>query len=292
MLPLVSLALERVVGDAARYLHVAPRNIEQRHAIRSAGIELLRELHERDYERIVVVGHSLGSVIGYDVLTHAWARWHERHSRPERPAQDALAALEQVLDEPATPSAGFPRRYERLQADYLAELQGNGLPWRVTHFITLGSPLTHASLLLADGSEDLARRQRDRELPTCPPVREEWGRRGRRRLWFRLPYRVTTTAGKARTRVLRAPHHAAAFAATRWTNLYFPSRFLVWGDVIGGPLAESFGRGIRDVAVRARAGRGLLTHTRYWADAEDSATGAAVPALRVALDLCRERGAD
>jgi hypothetical protein len=34
---------------------------------------MLEALHDKDeYDRIVIVGHSLGSVIGYDITTHAW----------------------------------------------------------------------------------------------------------------------------------------------------------------------------------------------------------------------------
>ena len=69
------------VGDAARYLTPDPPNIKSRRDIRTAGLTLLRGLHEdelRRYERIILVGHSLGSVIAYDVIT--WL-WQERHHR-------------------------------------------------------------------------------------------------------------------------------------------------------------------------------------------------------------------
>ena len=64
-------------------------------------------------------------------------------------------------------------------------------------------------------------------------------------------------------------HHAAPFAATRWTNLYFPARCGFFGDFVGGPLKSVFGSGIRDVKVRTRSLAGfanysLLAHTRYW----------------------------
>jgi hypothetical protein len=57
------------VGDAARYLSPAPANVAVRQAIRSAAIDLLEGLHDdptwRRYHRVILVGHSLGSVIGY-----------------------------------------------------------------------------------------------------------------------------------------------------------------------------------------------------------------------------------
>jgi hypothetical protein len=67
------------LGDAARYLSPRPRNIALRQKIRSEGLKLFRSLHASgEYDRIVVVGHSLGSVIGYDLITHLWQEYNER----------------------------------------------------------------------------------------------------------------------------------------------------------------------------------------------------------------------
>jgi len=63
------------LGDAARYLSPLPANIAVRHKIRAEGLALLKQLHESGrYDRIVLVGHSLGSVIGYDILTIYWSQ--------------------------------------------------------------------------------------------------------------------------------------------------------------------------------------------------------------------------
>ncbi len=63
------------VGDCARYLRDAPDNIQARNEIRKIGLQVLQDLHDqrsRDgtprYDRIVVVAHSLGTIIAYDVL--------------------------------------------------------------------------------------------------------------------------------------------------------------------------------------------------------------------------------
>lgn len=67
--------LSPVMGDSARYLRARPENIAARQRIREEGVELLEKLHdEKDYDRIVVVGHSLGTIVGYDVLAHLWGR--------------------------------------------------------------------------------------------------------------------------------------------------------------------------------------------------------------------------
>ena len=64
-------------------------------------------------------------------------------------------------------------------------------------------------------------------------------------------------------------HHAAPFAATRWTNFFFAD------DPIGGPLANVFGYGVKDFEVVpsklcVEPARwydplaGIRLHTSYW----------------------------
>ena len=275
IVPLVGAVLLLVVGDAARYLHVAPSNIQRRHEIRQAGVKLLTALHQRGYERIVVVGHSLGSVIGYDILNHAWAAVHDEHNAVNKSA----TALTEVERQVINPGPGdTPDTMRTAQRDYVRELKANDNSWRVTDFITLGSPLAHAAVLLAKDAIGLAAKQQAREFPTAPPVTETITRKGQplTRFSFELdgspanPFRVA--------------HHAAVFAATRWTNLYFPCKFIVWGDVVGGALAPWFGAGIRDVAVKTGLRWGFFSHTLYWKQ-NKSAKGSDVAELRAALNL-------
>jgi hypothetical protein len=165
---------------------------------------------------------------------------------------------------------------------YFRELVANANPWRVTDFITLGSPLAHAAILLAADLDQLRTRQADREFPTCPPAMETFTKHGDdiRRFSFEADRRKADS--------YRLPHHAAVFAPTRWSNLYFPSSLIVRGDLIGGPLAGVFGHGIQDVAVSIASRGGLLSHTLYW----EHDGGAAVPphlvALRRTLNLANE----
>jgi hypothetical protein len=97
-----ALVIKKVAGDAARYLHVAPPNIESRRRIREAGIKLLEALYSSNkYDRIVIVGHSLGSVIGYDILTYFWARLHEKFAAgAEQKSLTALETLEELARNP------------------------------------------------------------------------------------------------------------------------------------------------------------------------------------------------
>lgn len=275
VLPLVGFLLLRVVGDAARYLHVAPTNIQRRHEIRQAGLKVLAALHARGYERILVVGHSLGSVIGYDILTHAWAASNTTHKL----GSVHNTGLDRAEDVAATMqgSAGLAQ-WQQAQRAYANELKANGNPWRVTDFITLGSPLAHAAVLLAEDHEALIGKQRLREFPTCPPTTEPFNAGGGKKI-DRFSYPDAKISPN-----YRVPHHAAVFAATRWSNLYFPCRFIVRGDVVGGPLAPWFGRGIADIPVSTKLGGGFFSHTLYW-KRPSSGEASHVDALRSVLDL-------
>jgi hypothetical protein len=161
--------------------------------------------------------------------------------------------------------------YQARQRPLFDELTGNALTWRVTDFITLGSPLAHATLLLARNPQDLRDKQAAREFPTCPPVLEK----GR----FSYP------PDESR----RTPHHAAVFGPTRWTNLYFPACCVIKGDLIGGRLAPLFGDGVRDVAVSTSRRLGLASHTLYWTPESEKRPGSHIEALRDALDLLDAR---
>jgi hypothetical protein len=251
--------IKNIIGDAARYLNAVPRNIQRRQAIRTKGVKLLQKLHNAGYQRIIVVGHSLGSVIGYDILTYAWAM----HNRSTDFTKDhpVMTDIEAKLD------SYDPGSYQVAQRQLREELVKNGSTWRVTDFVTLGSPLTHAAILLARDAADLATKQDSRELPTCPPVLEK----GK----FSFPD----------DRVHRTPHHAAVFAPCRWTNLYFPVRYLIWGDVIGGPLNPLLGNGIRDVPVSTRLRHGFLSHTLYWTPENGAQAASHIVALRDALKM-------
>jgi hypothetical protein len=281
LVPLAGFIILRVVGDAARYLHVAPTNIQRRHQIRQAGVTLLKELHDpaRKYYRIIIVGHSLGSVIGYDILTHAWVDFHGQYT-PGKEAMNALDALEELArSEDAQPDA-----VQAAQRGYFEELKANGNAWRVTDFVTLGSPLTHAALLLANDALDLRRKQEDREFPRCLPALEI-AKRGHvdvRRFSYELD--------RGNKDSYRLPHHAAVFAPTRWTNLFFPCRAIVWGDLVGGPLNRVMGESIRDVPVSTRQRFGILSHTLYWSQSPRETHESHIEALRDALDLTDRKG--
>lgn len=239
------------IGDAARYLTPSPSNVEVRQKIRLAGVQVLNELHKsgNDYDRIIVVGHSLGSVIGYDILTHAWVQYNAMHkAKPITVKQDLLKDFPKRGDK--LPERKFD--FQDKQRALWVEQRNHGSEWLVTDFITMGSPLAHAQFLLADDKEDLYRRIEEKELPSCPPIADT--KTGK-------PYYVRDYEIDGQRREIKVLHHAALFAVTRWTNLYFP------GDFVGGALKEQFGDGILDF--RVTLPNKFLTylptsHSKYW----------------------------
>jgi hypothetical protein len=259
----VQLSVLSVIGDAAIYLLPAPPNVEARHRIRAAGLELLNHLHESGcYDRIIVVGHSLGSIIGFDLLNFAWQQFSERHGDANRPSRTAAQEAERVaakIDDLLKSRERIPEElrdsWRQKVWEVRDELRANGHPWLVSDLITLGSPLAHADLLLAKGMEDLLRHMDQREIPRNPPVLDP-------SKTFSIPVYYQLTDGSQRTTF--NPHHAAWTACVTWTNLFFPHRWLFYGDLVGGPLSPLFGPGVHDVPVSTKRRNGWLSHTFYW----------------------------
>ena len=265
---LQDLLIANVLGDAARYLDPSPANVAVRQQIRETGLRLIDDLHEGGrYGRIIVYGHSLGSVIAYDILAHAWTRRSRAHAHAETMRTPALRAVEDLLNPrvadapPAGPDAARERQHAAWQ-----EYRANGFSWLVSDLVTAGSPLTHARWLLnPDTLTSFDQQVADRALPTCPPQTQRTrspvpGRR-RRTFTFTHAYRAP---GDPYARSVMVPDHAAMFALVRWTNLYFPHTGVMRGDPVGGPVAESFGRWVRDEPL-PHPGTGFagFAHTKY-----------------------------
>ncbi|MBL4660111.1 MAG: hypothetical protein JKY19_07125 [Alcanivoracaceae bacterium] len=269
--------LTKIVGDAARYLLPAPENLEIRDQVRKAGAKLLLNLSSlgkgspqgEKYYRIIVMGHSLGSVVAYDIIQQAWLHHYASLGDSSKRTKHgkARAALEAILgDETATWKTIQP--LQRAYYDALKDKAGTG--WRIEHLITCGSPLAHADLLLAHDRNHLNEKIARREMSICPPLSEGPVSNPR------FSYSNSSTNGNI-------PHHAAPFAATRWSNLYFPCKAIIKGDIVGGPVVPLFGPGIRDVPVESSQQYGLLLHTLYWHAKTDDAKH--LQAFQEVLDL-------
>ena len=264
LLPIFKWVIEHIVGDAARYLDSSPKNIKSREEIRAKGVEILKKMHDcGKYDRIIMVGHSLGTVIAYDILTHAWPQYNQ-----DIPKDATLAALDEM--EKNLESGNLDTTtYRKAQHEVYKELLENGGNWLVSDLVTLGSQLTYADLLLAADEEDLRLKQVQRELPTSPPQLDKGA----------VSYVFN---GK------RNLHYAAVFAATRWSNVYFPPRIAIIGDIISGPLQPSFGFGIKDIKTKTSIVLGLASHTRYWTPEKGTEDAAHIKALRDAVNLLDE----
>jgi hypothetical protein len=295
-------------GRVVRYTSAKPDNIAARESIRNRGLALLAELHAREYDRIIVVGHSLGSILAYDLISYFWARHPESHTVVEgTPEFDALRELERAiagLGDSKSPSPAAIAVYQDAQTKFARLLRLRPKPigdapdtrWLITDLVTLGSPLSHAEFLMANSKKDLCKRQQDREYPMSPPLREELDPINKTKaeqagfpLDPRKPQLLAFPFGAHREWQL---HHASPFAATRWTNIHDPSKLVICGDLISGPVSPVFGPAIDDVDLRAIRGQSWrFTHTRYWTVPKDIMTRVPVhiAELRKALDLGGQR---
>lgn len=289
--------LQPYLGDAARYFRASPANVAVRRKIRKQSVDTLHNLHHSGYyDRIVVVAHSLGTVVAYDMLR----RYFSRVCADLPPVEDlgsGFAEIDAANWQPAGTASAADKKAMRQKARCVvadiataaekANSQKNSdgeikktTTWLVTDFVTLGSALSHAIFLMCQGNDrrhldaDFYRRIAEREFPTCPPKRLD----NDGLLTFRNP----KTAEK---RI----HHGALFALTRWTNIYFPMVQILWGDAIGGKLAPTFGSHIVDfpVSTKTSGEADFFTHTAYWDLSREPATFQAphIVALQEAVDL-------
>jgi hypothetical protein len=293
-------------GRVECYTRATPDNIAARKNIRERGLLLLSELHKSDYDRIIVVGHSLGSILAYDLVSYFWAsRYDPRTVIEGTPEFDAVKTLEQVLSDWAAAGDDAARAkcqaaFLQAQDNYAQLLRARPKPakdaadprWLITDLVTLGSPLSHAEFLLAHDAAELKQHQDDRGLPRCPPVRELLDPDGiakARAAGFALgtpPQLMCFPFGSKGQWQL---HYAAPFAAVRWTNIHDPAILVMCGDLVSGPVAPVFGPGVIDIDLRQLRGQSWrFSHTRYWAtDGNDKP----LVALRTALDLAfRKQG--
>jgi hypothetical protein len=257
--------IQSSVGDVIKYTIPSPDNIAVRDKIRKNGIELLRNLHEAKkadgvtpkYGKIILAGHSLGSIVAYDILSSLFAEYHGAYKNiPDHFKQNVLAALRNMYNDPDHTD----NHYQNTQKNLFDEYQQLGNQWRVHQFITMGAPLTHASMILNKKPEDFVRKKNQREFPVSPPQLDHADNH------FAFDHDFKTAGGNQVT--IKMLHHAAHFAVTQWTNIYFKN------DWVGGPVAPEFGKGVVDIEVVAKnkllRTLPLSTHTKYWSTMDDT----------------------
>ena len=242
-----------VMTESARMFTPAPENIRNQEAVRERGVKLLRYLHDADagYDRIVVLAHSLGTAVAYNLLVYYWGKVNGdlNHADTASERAEVERCAGQLIDEGAKPgSQAFAewRAAVRIYGEALRTISrpetDKRPPWRISDFITIGSPLTYAPFLM-EKSDDLFidQVQTYRRYPLCPPHSTQAAP---------APYSFSFPHGDQ-----KMPHHAALFAATTWTNLYFPSRGVIWGDLIGGIISAPLGAKIPQAAPKSRPER-------------------------------------
>lgn len=269
----VSVALTRsfvTAGfvDVARYLDPLPQSYAARRAIRGGLVDLLHGLHQGSFARVIVVAHGLGAYIAYDALLSLWAETHELHATPNT-GLAGLAALEDGARE-LRPD-GDVDAFQTLQHSLWQDLRLQGNPWRITDFVTVGTPMALADLFVArpgvvsglstSDPDDRAALfdllVRRGVVMRCPPRSEAQPVDGPERGDVSFAHRDRDVLGSQ-----------APFAVTRWTNLWFPTeRGSLRGDWFGGALRPLYGSGIRDIPILDDRPEGLrrgVAHLRYF----------------------------
>ncbi|MEI9423529.1 hypothetical protein O7A70_20410 [Mesorhizobium sp. Cs1299R1N1] len=287
-------------GDVAAYVRAEAATVEKRALIRDRGLRLLKRLMMDDaYDRIVLVSHSLGSMIAYDLLQILWADFRPRKLEAirDKAKLKAIRTIEKetlVADGSGWPDglgdlAGFRRDQWELYRQLRTRDADHPLPWKISDFVTLGSPLTHSEFLVTYNLAELRRGIAERLFSACPPIAEGAVAGG-----TVLYQEGRGLSGKPQ----RAVHHGAVFAATRWTNIFDRGNGWLTGDPISGSMTENFGPGVENVQVKLRGSLGrIFTHTLYWsltANGVEVAMPAGVASrshlavLRDAVDLGRK----
>jgi hypothetical protein len=300
-------------GRVVRYTRADPDNIAARQAVRERGLKLLRALHEGSYyKRIVIVSHSLGTMLAHDLLSYFWAERDAARKISESTAEfEALSRVEEAAAQlELTPSdGGALQQYFGAQRELRRLLAQREAPnpthphapdrrWLISDFITLGSPLTHSEFLIASSANDLRARIFAREISVSPPFREDLDPRvleraiGTQSLPIANPPEVSKLISfpLPSENTVWELHHAAPYAVVRWTNIFDPARFIFFGDIIGGPLRSILGPAIIDVDLRQlRSQSWSFTHTNYW-----SMNGELrhIVSLRKAVNLLDRAGLD
>ena len=164
------------------------------------------------------------------------------------PKNTKLPALKRIIDH-INGSKKFAnlKDYQNAQYEAFQEQKKKNGNWLVSDLITIGSPLTYASILLANNSIEFEKLKEYREISTSPPDLDN----------KKLSYSSKSTGNQKMIA-------SAVFATTRWTNIYSSNKFLIFGDIISGPVAHLFGDSIQDIDINSDYNRKLFDHTKYW----------------------------
>jgi hypothetical protein len=290
LIPMVHTKVSQTVGDAFKYLTPSPSNIESRYRIRKKGISLLKNLHEKKdangnplYDRIVLLGHSLGSVIAYDLITHLWHDYRYNYEPESLPVvQPILDELSQLINQHHQDQSAhlgsaieFPLiQFRELQRKLFKEIKSIKNPWLISDFISVGSPLCHGDLILAKNYKDFVKKTNYREFPLCPPkieVKQDPATRSIIKDYensISFSKDIAVFDDETPKSPMRVINHSSQFAFIKWTNIYFSN------DYVGGDLGYYFGAGIQNIRLVPEGGWAkrklpIFSHTSYWSKGQD-----------------------
>lgn len=260
------------MGDVARYLDRRAANAGEADRLGRDAAEFLWDVCtdvRYGYEDIVLVAHSQGGFVAYDALSRVWARWAEDHEIDfeERVAIDDVDRL-------ATSDKRTGIEWGAAVDELFDALRQREMPWKIRHFVTLGSPIAHAAGLVGNGTPDLRLRAEERALATCPP----------------------TLHGDPGSVAYATPHghrfhHTSVFAAVRWSNVVYANDLLggpVDGDGLGGEVQNlvlgegdlDFSATILDFALR-------FPHDAYWQSTRPAFDPHVARTLELLRHICR-----
>ncbi|MCX2484627.1 hypothetical protein [Pedobacter sp. MR2016-24] len=247
------------LGDVARYMTPEPNNIKDRSEIRQQGINFLKKLHAVNNrtrpERIIVVAHSLGSVVAYDLLRLLWTEYNTQYNTLPTNGQPMLDKVNNFSVNPNTIAGNFST-FTDAQHSYWKEARALENPWLITDFITLGAAVNSLDYFMVN-KVPIKKLIEQREIPVCPPEIDTKDQK----IYYLGDMELN---GKQTNKCIEVPHHGALFAMVRWTNIYYTS------DFVGGPAQRVFGTGIADIKIDRKS---LWCypggHTDYWTPGKD-----------------------
>ena len=242
---------------------------------------MLQALHasrKPEYDRVVLVAHSLGGFIAYDAIAYLWG--HTNADTDKTAVNRDLATLK-ALEQAA--SALPDTAPKNGKVDPAVSLGTGGATRASGRRSEPGQPMVDHGLRQR-GHPDVLRRPADggQGRPYVPLAGSSGASCPRAHPRTRSLRATTLTArsastpgrnvwsvgprGERQSITHRILYEGAPFAVVRWTNLYFPAGLGFFGDWFGGPLAPVFGTGIKDVAVTGNKlgspGTNLLRHRK------------------------------
>jgi len=270
----IKSSILKSLGDVARYLTPIPDNIAERSHIRQQGIQFLEKLHTlqdiTQVDRIIIVAHSLGTVVAYDLIRLLWTKYNESSSKPSIAQPPALVAVSNFAAAPSTIDQSDHQNFQDAQQACWREQRGLGNPWLVTDFVTLGAALNAAEYFMQTNT-DIQELIEQREMPVCPPVTDP----PKNVIYY--PHMLPLQPPAKRRKSVQVLHHGAPFGVIRWTNIFYTS------DFVGGAMQRIFGQGIRDVPIE-RSSPWFYPggHTAYWdKDDKNNALDKIVEAMKL-----------